>query len=156
MTVSSHHHQQQLHEAEFGKPLIENVLAGLEPSHWLVDTSQAYIPFPAHRPCSSLVESALRLVTRVRAVMGKRGESGTPEDPAHGRVWSSIAEGWDTVGFENEVRERGGTAACDAGQAPLEPGRGGAAELKERNGATGDSQTRRYRSRNRVRMHDSG
>jgi hypothetical protein len=115
---------------EFGKPLIEKVLAGVDVS-LVVDTSQAYIPFHGtptvllfgrKRPPSSTV---------VRAVMGKRGESGVPTDPAKGQVWSSIKEGCDHVGFENDFVSVADLPRETLSKHPWSLGGGGAAELKE-------------------------
>ncbi|HEX9642019.1 MAG TPA: BREX-2 system adenine-specific DNA-methyltransferase PglX, partial [Candidatus Krumholzibacteria bacterium] len=115
---------------EFGKPLIEKVLAGLDLS-LVVDTSQAYIPF--HGTPTVLIFGRHRTPSAetVRAVMGKRGESGTPDDPAKGRVWSSIEEGWNQVGFETEYVSVSDLPRETLGKHPWSLGGGGAAELKE-------------------------
>lgn len=116
---------------EFGKPLIEKVLAGIDLS-LVVDTSQAYIPF--HGTPTILVFGKNQRPERdtcVRAVMGRRGESRVPEDPARGRVWMSIAEGWSQVGFSNEYVS---VAELDRETLETHPwslGGGGAAELKK-------------------------
>ncbi len=116
---------------EFGKPLIEKVLAGLDLS-LVVDSSQAYIPFHG-TPTVLLFGRNCRPEGRlVRAVMGKRGESGTPPDPAKGRVWSGIAEGWNHVGFENEYVSVADLPRETLGKHPWSLGGGGAAELRER------------------------
>ncbi|MBL0196965.1 MAG: Eco57I restriction-modification methylase domain-containing protein [Myxococcales bacterium] len=116
---------------EFGKPLIEKILAGVDLT-LVVDTSQAYIPF--HGTPTVLLFGRNRRPTSdtVRAVMGKRGESGTPEDPAKGRVWASIVDGWDTVGFETEYASVADLPRETLGKHPWSLGGGGAAELKER------------------------
>lgn len=116
---------------EFGRPLIEEVLATLDLS-LVVDTSQAYIPFHGtptvllfgrHRPPSGEV---------VRAVMGKRGETGTPGDPALGKVWLGILEGWATLGWQNDYVSVADVARATLGKHPWSLGGGGAAELKEK------------------------
>lgn len=116
---------------EFGKPLIEEVLAGLDLS-LVVDTSQAYIPF--HGTPTVLLFGRSRSPTgeTVRAVMGKRGETGTPVDPARGKVWSSIVEGWGNAGWENEYVSVAEVARETFGRHPWSLGGGGAAELRER------------------------
>jgi hypothetical protein len=119
---------------EFGKPLIEEVLAGLDLS-LVVDTSQAYIPF--HGTPTVLLFGRNRRPSpetsaTVRAVMGKRGETGTPDDPATGKVWSSIVKGVDTVGWENEFVSVAEVSRETLGKHPWSLGGGGAAELKER------------------------
>lgn len=116
---------------EFGKPLIEKVLARLDVT-LVVDTSQAYIPF--HGTPTVLIFGRNRepVGDCVRAVMGKRGESGTPEDPACGRVWLSIAEGWDKPGFETEYVSVADLPRATFAVHPWSLGGGGAADLKAR------------------------
>jgi hypothetical protein len=116
---------------EFGKPLIETVLAALDLT-LVVDTSQAYIPF--HGTPTVLLFGRQRRPAggTVRAVMGKRGESGVPDPPAHGKVWSSIAEGWDRVGFETEYVSVAEVPRATLAKHPWSVGGGGAAELKQR------------------------
>ncbi|MCB9654434.1 MAG: BREX-2 system adenine-specific DNA-methyltransferase PglX [Deltaproteobacteria bacterium] len=117
---------------EFGKTLIQKVLARRE-LKLVVDTSQAYIPF--HGTPTVLLfarnQSPAASAT-VRAVLGKRGESGTPEDPANGRVWMSIVEGWDQVGFENEYVSIADLPHELLTDHPWSLRGGGAVELKQR------------------------
>jgi hypothetical protein len=115
---------------EFGKPLIETVLAGLDLS-LVVDTSQAYIPFHGTPTVLLFGRNQKPDGKTVRAVMGKRGESGTPADPAQGLVWSAIAKGWDHVGFEDEYVSVADLPRETLGKHPWSLGGGGAAELKE-------------------------
>lgn len=115
---------------EFGKPLIEKVLAGLDLS-LVVDTSQAYIPFHGTPTVLLFGRNRSPELDRVRAVMGKRGESGTPDDPAKGKVWSSIGEGWDRVGFESEYVSVADLPRQTLNKHPWSLGGGGAAELKD-------------------------
>src|SRR5262249_21965874 len=63
---------------------------------------------------------------------GKRGESGTPEDPARAKVWLSIAEGWNVVGFENEYVSTTEVSRTTLAAHPWSLGGGGAQELRER------------------------
>jgi hypothetical protein len=65
---------------EFGKPLIEKVLATLDLT-LIVDTL-AYIPFHGTPTVLLFGRNRRPSTEHVRAVMGKRGESSTPEDPA--------------------------------------------------------------------------
>ena len=114
---------------EFGKALIEKVLAGLDLT-LVADTSQAYIPFHGTPTILLFGRNRKPEGETVRAVMGKRGESGTPEDPAKGKVWWSIAEGWDTVGFENEYVSVAEIPRETLSKHPWSLGGGGASELK--------------------------
>jgi hypothetical protein len=116
---------------EFGKPLIEKVLGGLDLT-LVVDTSQAYIPFHGTPTVLLFGRKRAPVSGNIRAVMGKRGESGTPEDPAHGRVWSSIAEGWDTVGFENEYVSVAELTRTTLATHPWSLSGGGASDVKAR------------------------
>jgi hypothetical protein len=116
---------------EFGKALIEKVLAALDLT-LVVDTSQAYIPF--HGTPTVLLFGRHRRPQRaaVRAVMGKRGESGTPDDPAKGKVWASIEAGWNEVGYETEYVSVAEVPRETLAKHPWSLGGGGASELKAR------------------------
>ena len=79
---------------EFGTKLIKEYLPRIELTH-VIDTSGAYIPghgtptvilFGRNR----MISAETRSMHPVRAVLGIRGEPSTPEDPAQGKVWSSI------------------------------------------------------------------
>src|SRR5690606_21747643 len=119
---------------EFGRPLIEEVLGKLDLT-LVVDTSQAYIPFHGTPTVLLFGRNRRGVGETVRAVMGKRGETGVPEHPAKAQVWSSIAQGWDTVGFENEFVSVTDLPRDTLGKHPWSLGGGGAAELKERFGS---------------------
>jgi len=114
---------------EFGKSLIEKVLAELDLT-LVVDTSQAYIPFHGTPTILLFGRNRKPHSEAVRAVMGKRGESGTPEDPANGKVWSSIRDGWNTVGFETEYASVADLPRNTLAKHPWSLGGGGATELK--------------------------
>ncbi|MBL0197137.1 MAG: hypothetical protein IPQ09_23490 [Myxococcales bacterium] len=81
-------------------PLIEKISAGVDRT-LVVDTSQAYIPSTARPTVLIFGRNRRPTSDMVRAVMGSRGE-GIPEDPAKGKVWASIVDGWDTVRPETE------------------------------------------------------
>jgi hypothetical protein len=115
---------------EFGRPLIETVLAGLDLT-LVADTSQAYIPFHGTPTVLLFGRNQPPEGNAVRAVMGKRGESGTPEDPTKAKVWSSIAEGWSQVGYENEYVSVTELPRETLRKHPWSLGGGGASELKE-------------------------
>ncbi|MDP9037242.1 MAG: BREX-2 system adenine-specific DNA-methyltransferase PglX, partial [Myxococcota bacterium] len=112
---------------EFGKPLIETVLPTLDLT-LVVDTSQAYIPH--HGTPTVLLFGRNQKPERevVHAVMGKRGEGSIPDDPAKGRVWSSIAAGWNTHG-ENEYVSVAELGRATLAKHPWSLAGGGAAEL---------------------------
>lgn len=86
---------------EFGAPLIEEFLARLDLSH-VIDTSGAYIP--GHGTPTVIVVGRNRGVigSTIRAVLGVRGEPGQPDDPARGKVWSSIEEHLDASDYEDD------------------------------------------------------
>ena len=90
---------------EFGSKVIESLLAGQDvrnPVDLLdvIDTSGAYIPGHG-TPTVILVGRRRRPVaSKVRAILGVRGEPGQPEDPSKGLVWTEIVENIDTSGFE--------------------------------------------------------
>jgi hypothetical protein len=116
---------------EFGKPLIETVLAGLELT-LVVDSSQAHIPHHGTSTVLLFGRNRRPVAKTVRAVMGRRGESSTPEDPAEGRVWSSVIEGWDQLGFQNDYVSVAEVPRETLNKHPWSLGGGGAAELQER------------------------
>jgi N-6 DNA Methylase len=114
---------------EFGKPLIEKVLAGYDLT-LVVDTSQAYIPFHGTPTVLLFGRNQRPSGDLVQAVMGKRGESGAPDDPAKGKVWTSIAEGWPQAGFQSEYVSVAALPRDTLAKHPWSLGGGGAAELK--------------------------
>jgi hypothetical protein len=90
---------------EFGKKVIEDLFAGyhidnpVDLTH-VIDTSGAYIPGHG-TPTVILVGRRRRPVaTEVRAVLGVRGEPGTPEDASKGLVWTEITANIDSPGFD--------------------------------------------------------
>jgi hypothetical protein len=115
---------------EFGSKLIEQVLPRLDLTH-VIDTAGAYIPghgtptvilFGRHRPPVS---------DTVRTVMGIKGEPGTPDDPAHGLVWTAILSQIDRAGSESEFVSVDDTPRVTFAKHPWSIGGGGASELKE-------------------------
>jgi hypothetical protein len=116
---------------EFGKPLVEQVLAAMDLT-LVVDTSQAYIPFHGTPTILLFGRHSAPRSGSVRAVMGKRGETGTPPDAARGKVWTSILDGWESVGWENEYVSVADVTRQTLGNHPWSLGGGGAADLKAR------------------------
>ena len=86
---------------EFGTKLIEDYLPTVD-LRTVIDTSGAYIP--GHGTPTVIVIGRRRPQSppTVRAVLGKRGEPGTPENPAEGLVWSSIRDHLRGPEYEDE------------------------------------------------------
>jgi len=114
---------------EFGKPLIAKVLSSFDLT-LIVDASQAHIPFHGTPTVLLFARNRRPVGDIVRAVMGKRGEVGIPDDPAKGRVWSSVEEGWNLLGFENEFVSVADLPRQALSEHPWSLGGGGAAELR--------------------------
>lgn len=116
---------------EFGRPLIEEVLSSTDLIS-VVDTSQAFIP---HHGTPTVMLFARQRSPRgdfVRAVMGKRGEPGVPDDPSNGRVWRSIVEGFDRPSYEDEFISVGDVDRGTFARHPWSLGGGGQGELRQR------------------------
>ena len=115
---------------EFGKRLVENYLPSVN-LELIVNTSGAYIP--GHGTPTVLLfgtqESASS--SDVLAVLAKRGEPTTPADAAKGLVWTSIADHWDDVGFDNDFITTARVERASLAKHPWSLGGGGAGELKE-------------------------
>lgn len=116
---------------EFGKALIEEVLASADLCK-VVDTSGAYVPGHGTPTVMLFARRRAPAGDGVPVVMGKRGEPGRPEDPAKGKVWSSIAEGHATIGYENEFVSVSLVSRATLSRHPWSIGGGGAAELKDK------------------------
>jgi hypothetical protein len=115
---------------EFGKPLIEEVLAGVD-LELLVDTSQVFIPHHGTPTVMLFARNRAPTDERIRAVMGKRGEVGVPDDPAKGKVWTSIIQGLARPGFESEFISVTDVLRETFRKHPWSMGGGGAAELRQ-------------------------
>jgi hypothetical protein len=76
---------------EFGRKLIEQFYAGVD-LNLVIDTSGTYIP--GHGTPTVIICGRNRrpVTSTVRAVLGIRGEPSTPNDPAKGKVWTSIKD----------------------------------------------------------------
>ena len=86
---------------EFGKKLISDFLASTIDLTHVIDTAAVYVP--GHGTPTVLLIGRNRgpVADQVRAVLGIRGESSTPQDPERGKVWLSILAVIDTPGEEN-------------------------------------------------------
>ncbi len=117
---------------EFGSKLIEQVLPRLDLTH-VVDTSGAYIP--GHGTPTVILFGRHRLPQEennpIRTVMGIKGEPSTPDDPAHGLVWSAILDQIDRVDSESEFVSVADMERKGLAKHPWSIGGGGAADLKE-------------------------
>ena len=82
---------------EFGKKLIEEFFPRIDLTH-VIDTSGAYIPGHGTPTVILFGRHHAPISHEVRAVLGIRGEPGTPDDPAQGQVWLSIVEHLDQSG----------------------------------------------------------
>jgi hypothetical protein len=115
---------------EFGKKLIEGFLPTVN-IDGVVNTSGAYIPGHGTPTVLLFGTNEPKQGSDVLTVLAKRGEPSTPDDPAHGLVWSSIAEHGDEVGFENDYISVARVSRATLEKHPWSLGGGGAAELKE-------------------------
>ncbi|MET4639581.1 BREX-2 system adenine-specific DNA-methyltransferase PglX [Mycetocola sp. 2940] len=90
---------------EFGKPLVENFLAGSDPFSpvdltSVIDSSVAHIP--GHNTPTVVIFGRRRkpVGRSLRVVLGLRGESPPPADPSKGKVWAEIVDHVDQPGFD--------------------------------------------------------
>ncbi|UTX28289.1 BREX-2 system adenine-specific DNA-methyltransferase PglX [Pseudomonas aeruginosa] len=115
---------------EFGKKLIEDYLPRKDLTH-VIDTSVAYIPGHGTPTVVLFGRNQLPKSDCVRAVLGIRGETEVPENPALAKVWSSIVGLLPFGGSENEyvsvVDQDRSSFSCH----PWSVGGGGASDLKE-------------------------
>lgn len=116
---------------EFGKPLLEKVLSVLDLT-LVVDAAQAFIPFHSTPTVLIFARNRRPASDTVRVIMGKRGETGGPVDPAQGLVWLSIVEGWGHVGFESDYVSVADLPRSRLEKHPWSLGGGGASDLKAR------------------------
>lgn len=115
---------------EFGKKLIEKFLPGIDLTH-VIDTSGAYIPGHGTPTVILFGRSRTPVSQEVRAVLGIRGEPGTPGAPEQGKVWRSIVDYLDQAGSQDEFTSVTDIARGILAKHPWSMGGGGASELKE-------------------------
>jgi len=115
---------------EFGKKLIEKTLPKLDLTH-VIDTSGAYIPGHGTPTVILLGRNRAPVAAEVRTVMGIRGEPGTPDEPAHGKVWHAILGQVDSPGSVSDFVSVADYPRTRFKKHPWSLGGGGAAELKE-------------------------
>jgi len=117
---------------EFGSKLIEQVLPRLDLTH-VVNTSGAYIP--GHGTPTVILFGRHRLPQEennpIRTVMGIKGEPSTPDDPAHGLVWSAILGQIDHAGSESKFVSVADTPRATFAKHPWSIGGGGVGDLSK-------------------------
>ncbi|MGC9541970.1 BREX-2 system adenine-specific DNA-methyltransferase PglX [Streptomyces sp. UG1] len=90
---------------EFGRNLIERVLAGVQVSH-IIDASGAYIP--GHGTPTAILVGRNRVPdprVPVHVVVGRQGEPIAPAVPSEGHVWRSLRELSFTAGATRQWAE---------------------------------------------------
>ncbi|MGQ4808742.1 hypothetical protein NKDENANG_02130 [Candidatus Entotheonellaceae bacterium PAL068K] len=115
---------------EFGKKLIEEFFPRIDLTH-VIDTSGASIPGHGTPTVILLGRHRSPISHEVRAVLGIRGEPGTPDDPAQGQVWRSIVEYLDRPGSQNEFVSVSNATRETFCKHPWSMGGGGSVELKQ-------------------------
>jgi hypothetical protein len=88
-------------DREFGVPLVEDFLPTRD-LRLVEDTSGAYIPGHGTPTVIVVGRNQSPVSDTVRAVLGVRGEPSTPDDPAKGKVWTSIVTHVDDTGWDDK------------------------------------------------------
>ncbi|WP_329837113.1 BREX-2 system adenine-specific DNA-methyltransferase PglX [Streptomyces sp. BE133] len=87
---------------EFGKKLIEDFLPTVDLTH-VIDTAGAYIPGHGTPTVILIGRNRYGMSTdSIRGVLGVRGESSVPKNPANGVVWKAIVEQIGKAGSDSE------------------------------------------------------
>ncbi|NRB41363.1 MAG: BREX-2 system adenine-specific DNA-methyltransferase PglX [Pseudomonadales bacterium] len=86
---------------EFGKPLIEKYLTKRDLTH-VIDTSGAYIPGHGTPTIILFARNQSPKSDQLKAVLGIKGEPGSPSNAEDGFVWNSIVDLVDQEFSENE------------------------------------------------------
>jgi len=86
---------------EFGAPIIEQFLTSKD-LRLIVDTSGPHIPGHGTPTVIIVGRNQSRVRDAVRAVLGIQGEAGIPDNPAKGKVWTSIVDHLDQPGYEDQ------------------------------------------------------
>lgn len=115
---------------EFGKKLIEEFFKTIDLTH-VIDTAGAYIPGHGTPTVILFGRNRKPIASTIRTVMGIRGEPITPDDPAHGLVWTSIVSKIDWVGSVNNYVSVSDSHRGLFEKHPWSIGGGGASELKD-------------------------
>ena len=115
---------------EFGKALIEQVLPQFDLT-LVIDTSGAYIPGHGTPTVLLFGRNRKSATAKIHAILGKRGEPSTPENPEQGLVWRSIVDHRREVGFDNDYISVAEVSRSTFSKHPWSLGGGGASDLKE-------------------------
>jgi hypothetical protein len=120
---------------EFGKGLIEQVFPHLDLIE-VIDTSGAFIPGHGTPTVILVGRNRPPTLSMIFAVQGKRGEPLTPENPAEGKVWTSIRtavhEHSEHRPYEDEYTTAGALPRSVLSRHPWSLSGGGADEVKAR------------------------
>lgn len=114
---------------EFGKKLIEHYLPQKDLTH-VIDTSGAYIPGHGTPTVILLARNRTPASDQLRAVLGIRGEPGTPDSADEGKVWRSIVDHLEYPGSQSEFVSVADQDRALYSSHPWSVGGGGATELK--------------------------
>lgn len=115
---------------EFGKKLIEAFLPVVDLTH-VIDTAGAYIPGHGTPTVILFGRNRKPVALMLRTVMGIIGEPATPDDPAHGLVWTAIVNQLDQPGSQSRYISVNDSPRKSFHKHPWSIGGGGASELKE-------------------------
>lgn len=115
---------------EFGSKLIEEFLPTVD-LRIIIDTSGARIPGHGTPTAIIVGRSQQPSSTTIRAVLGIRGESGQPADPAKGVVWSTITKHVQEPGYNDSYISVTDLPSTNFRSHPWSLSGGGAVELCE-------------------------
>ncbi|MBL4761307.1 MAG: BREX-2 system adenine-specific DNA-methyltransferase PglX [Gammaproteobacteria bacterium] len=115
---------------EFGKKLIQDYLPQKDLTH-IIDTSGASIPGHGTPTIILLARNRIPINDNVKAVLGIKGEPGTPSDPSKGLVWTSIKEMINHESAENDFIEVVSLPRAMLANHPWSIGGGGIGEVKD-------------------------
>ncbi|MEU5877898.1 BREX-2 system adenine-specific DNA-methyltransferase PglX [Spirillospora sp. NPDC047279] len=116
---------------EFGKKLIDWFHKEVDLTH-VVDTSGAYIP--GHGTPTVILAGRNRTAlgqSKIRAILGVRGEPSQPADPADGLVWNAIVDQIARPGSESEWVSAADLERSMLAGHPWSLSGGGAGDLRE-------------------------
>ncbi len=115
---------------EFGKKLIERVLARLDLTHVV---SCSGVPLPGHNTSTAMLFGRNRAPVAgvVRTVRGMRGDPDAVDDPARGQLWTAILMQTDQVKSQSAFVSTEDTPRDTLARHPWNMAGGGAAELQE-------------------------